>query len=139
LDICLELGIACGGSCPKGRLAEDGTIDARYPVVELESKHYRTRTRQNILDSHGTLITSFGPLDGGSKLTYDLCLKYDRPVLHIDATAQEKTDHGETLNAFVRDHFITILNVAGPRASRCHRIYSFTHTLLKQFLKKNLA
>ena len=132
------MGIDCGGSCPKGRLAEDGIIPTRYPLVELESKDYRIRTRQNILDSHGTLITSFGPLNGGSKLTYDLCLKHGRPALHIDATAQNEPSNCEALSDFVRDHFITILNVAGPRASRCNRIYNFTYELLKQFLKKIL-
>jgi hypothetical protein len=27
LDVALELGIPCGGWCPRGRLAEDGAID----------------------------------------------------------------------------------------------------------------
>ena len=30
LDVALELGIPCGGWCPKGRKAEDGPIDPRY-------------------------------------------------------------------------------------------------------------
>ena len=33
LDVALEFGIPCGGWCPKGRLAEDGTIPARYPLA----------------------------------------------------------------------------------------------------------
>ena len=34
LDVALELGVPCGGWCPKGRLAEDGPIADRYPLKE---------------------------------------------------------------------------------------------------------
>jgi len=33
LDVALELGIPCGGWCPKGRKAEDGVIHDRYPLT----------------------------------------------------------------------------------------------------------
>jgi predicted Rossmann-fold nucleotide-binding protein len=56
LDVALELGIPCGGWCPKGRLAEDGSIDLRYPLKETNSSEYRERTEKNVEDSDGTLI-----------------------------------------------------------------------------------
>ena len=34
LDFAIEHGIAHGGWCPKGRLAEDSTIDLRYRLKE---------------------------------------------------------------------------------------------------------
>ena len=38
LDAVLALselaGIVAGGWCPRGRLAEDGVLDARYPLLE---------------------------------------------------------------------------------------------------------
>jgi hypothetical protein len=46
LDAALELNIPCGGWCPKGRKAEDGPIDARYPLAETPSASYsRGRAR----------------------------------------------------------------------------------------------
>lgn len=36
LDAALQLGVPCGGWCPKGRKAEDGVIPSEYPVQELE-------------------------------------------------------------------------------------------------------
>ena len=56
LDFALEHKITCGGRCPKGRICETGRIPDRYPVTEAESDDYDFRTRQNILDSDGTLI-----------------------------------------------------------------------------------
>lgn len=40
LDAALELGIPCGGWCPRGRKAEDGTIPERYPMVETPFAGY---------------------------------------------------------------------------------------------------
>ena len=34
LDFALEAGLAHGGYVPKGRKAEDGRIDDRYPLTE---------------------------------------------------------------------------------------------------------
>ena len=44
LAVALELGIPCGGWCPRGRLAEDGPIPPRYPLVETPRKAYPQRT-----------------------------------------------------------------------------------------------
>ncbi len=48
LDVALELGIPCGCWCPKGRKAEDGPIDPRYPLKETRSPNYPLRTEKNI-------------------------------------------------------------------------------------------
>jgi len=37
LDWALARNLPCGGWCPKGRRAEDGPIDARYPLQESRS------------------------------------------------------------------------------------------------------
>src|SRR5438552_18876277 len=69
LDVALELGLPCGGWCPKGRRAEDGPIPARYPLIETSSPFYPQRTKRNVLDSDGTLILTFGCPTGGTALT----------------------------------------------------------------------
>jgi hypothetical protein len=40
LDWAIENGIPHGGWCPKGRLAEDGPIPARYNLTETPSSNY---------------------------------------------------------------------------------------------------
>lgn len=61
LDVALELGLPCGGWCPKGRKAEDGVIHSRYPLKETPSEEYNERTTWNVRDSDGTLIVSDAP------------------------------------------------------------------------------
>jgi len=56
LDAAIGLGIPHGGWCPRGRLAEDGPIPARYVLSETDSPEYWLRTEQNVSDSDATLI-----------------------------------------------------------------------------------
>jgi len=84
LDAALDLGVECGGWCPAGRLAEDGTIPERYPVIELTDGGYAERTAQNVADSDGTLIISNGEPIGGTRETVARCIEIGKPYLAID-------------------------------------------------------
>ncbi len=65
LDAALELGVPCGGWCPRGRKSENGPIPERYPLQEHESGDTADRTRANVLDSDGNLIFAYGDPEGG--------------------------------------------------------------------------
>ncbi|HLF11639.1 MAG TPA: putative molybdenum carrier protein, partial [Gammaproteobacteria bacterium] len=69
LDAALELGLACGGWCPKGRWAEDGEIPPRYPLKETTSTDPARRTRANVRDADATLVLTDGEPTGGTRLT----------------------------------------------------------------------
>ena len=72
LDVARELGIPCGGWCPRGRRAEDGPIPEAYPVRETPSTAYPERTAWNVRDSDGTLVITRGKPRGGTALTVSL-------------------------------------------------------------------
>ena len=134
LDAALAAGVPCGGSCPKGRRAEDGPIPDRYPMAELSDSAYPPRTRRNVADSDGTLILSFGPPDRGTALTLRCCVSERKPVLVVDASTTPVETALEELAAFVARHRIATLNVAGPRASKQPRVYDFVRRLVGSFL-----
>ena len=90
LDAALELGVPCGGWCPKGRKAEDGTVPDRYPLTETPSGSYSQRTRWNIRDSDATLVLSWGKPTGGVLLTLNECRKVGKPHLVIDQNPQSR-------------------------------------------------
>ena len=72
LDFAIEHGIAHGGWCPKGRPAEDGTIDPRYKLQVTPSSDYVQRTEWNVRDSDGSVVFSIAAaLTGGSKETVE--------------------------------------------------------------------
>jgi len=134
LDVALKLKIPCGGWCPADRRAEDGIVTDRYPLKPLANAGYRQRTRQNVIDSDGTVILSFGPLTGGSKATAGDCRRLEKPCLVIDANNTTAGEAAILLAVFLLRHRIHILNVAGPRASGQPGIYAFAGDVLMHLL-----
>lgn len=129
LDVALERGIPCEGWCPKGRRAEDGVLEARYPLKETPTKNYAQRTEWNVRDSDGTLILSRGKPIQGTALTVTFAVGHDRPHLIIDLTRDPRP---ETIRNWIRENDIHALNVAGPRESRCPGIQKEAASLLNQ-------
>ena len=132
LDVAIELGIPCGGWCPKGRLAEDGVIDARYPLKETPLEDYTQRTEWNVRDADGTLILSWEKPTGGTAFTIACARKLKKPCLVLDL--HKETDK-KKFQTWLRKHNVHILNIAGPRESHAFgkiamRAQEMLHSLL---------
>src|SRR5437773_3897836 len=102
LDAALAFEVECGGWCPAGRLAEDGTIPKRYPVMELANAGYAERTARNVADSDGTLIISKGEPIGGTRETIDRCVEMRKPYLIIDCASMSFEETIEAATEFVK-------------------------------------
>ena len=131
LDLALELGLACGGWCPKGRRAEDEPIPERYPLTETSSRAYPQRTRCNVLDSDGTLVLTRGRPVGGTALTIKIATENDKPCLVVDLSRQ--SDLAAVRN-WCWTHQIQTLNVAGARESEKPGIYAQAAEFLRALL-----
>ncbi len=132
LDAALDVGVLCGGWCPAGRSAEDGTIPRRYPVTELDDAGYEERTQKNVEDSDGTLVISFGRASGGTARTIEFCQQRGRPYLIVDAGVAPLEEAVRQVVRFVREEGIRELNVAGPRASGEPRGYGYAYALIRE-------
>jgi hypothetical protein len=126
LDAALERGVPCGGWCPDGRLAEDGSIPARYPLIPLPGGSYDDRTRRNVLDADATVILCFGPPFGGAETTRRACIALQKPLLVIDAAVVNADQAARQIVGFVTEHEIGVLNVAGPRVGDQPEIEPYT-------------
>ena len=128
LDAALGVDFPCGGWVPGDRMAEDGVISDRYPLMALPDGDYQQRTRLNVVDSDGT------------RLTRDLCKLLGRPCTLINA--REIPDPGaaaESILKFIANNNIETLNVAGPRASGWQDGYAFALGVVGQVLTKQAA
>ena len=114
LDAAIAAGFEHGGWCPLGRLAEDGRVPPQYQLRETETREYPQRTRQNVIDSDGTLILYRDRLHGGTDLTARLARELDKPLLLIDLSA---TPDPAQVMQWITASAICTLNVAGPRES----------------------
>ena len=138
LDSAIKHGIPHGGWVPKGRLAEDGPLADNYDLKEMPSDSYPARTEQNVIDSDGTLIISNGPLTGGSDYTREMAKKHKKPRLHINLSHIKIHEAGATIMIWLTGNAVSVLNVAGPRASKDPHIYQQVLAVLEHvvFLKK---
>jgi hypothetical protein len=129
LDAAIELGIPHGGWCPRGRLAEDGPIPARYALQETDSPEYPVRTQQNVIDADATLILCRGEPAGGTDLTRRLAQRHRRPYLVVDLTgaADERA-----VRRWLDEHDVDVLNIAGPRESQMPGIANQVREFLKR-------
>lgn len=128
LDAAIELGLEHGGYCPRGRRAEDGIIPARYRLTELDSPDYPARTAANVALADATLVVTRGAPTGGTRLTCDLARRRGTPLLIVDLDREH--DPAARLRAWLSEHPIETLNVAGPRESGSPGIAAATHALL---------
>ena len=135
LDAALEAGLPCGGFAPKGRRAEDGTIPERYPLQEADSADYSLRTELNVIHSDATLILNRGKLDGGTSATVEFCQQHDKPysVVQLDKVSAEQAV--ASISCFLAAAKPRVLNIAGPRESKCPGIHQATWDILRLVLK----
>ena len=131
LDWAIQHRIPHGGWCPRGRKADESfPIDKQYQLKETPSGEYAQRTEWNVRDSDATVIFSVAPyLTEGSALTQYFAEQYHKPLLHIHRTCI----HPATmLLAFLSQHDIHVLNIAGPRASTEPEVGLFVTEVLNE-------
>ena len=88
-----------------------------------QPKQYPQRTEKNVQDSDATVVFTIAPkLKGGSNKPVKLAHKYSKPVLHLHRGLPKVE---ERLVAFVMEHNVSVLNVAGSRASNEPGVASF--------------
>ena len=131
LDAALQLGIPCGGWCPRGRLAEDGAIPTVYPLDETPTSDYAERTEWNVRDSDATLLLTWGELSGGTRFTYAMAEKWRRPSRVVDMRAQPSVNDARR---WIDDVAPSTLNIAGPRASLGPYVYPDALGFLREVL-----
>ena len=122
LNVAIELGIAHGGWCPKGRRAEDGRIPARYELKETDTRDYAARTEKNVIDSDATLVLYDKQISGGTSLTLRIAHQQTRPVITIDLGCEDLRSQVERVRNWINSNQVGVLNVAGPRESNAKDI-----------------
>lgn len=128
LDVAAERGIARGGWCPAGRIAEDGPIPLDQPLVETPSPDPAQRTEWNVRDSDATLLLSTGAANPGTDLAREHARRLGRPVYawHLDALPDP-----DAFRRWLQVHRVATLNVAGPRESESPGIYALAVAYLR--------
>ena len=134
LDFALRHNFDHGGWCPAGRIAEDGAVPPAYCLQETPTSYYEERTERNVVDSDATLIIArVKELSGGTAFTQFLARKHLKPLLVV-FEPDGVPSGAAALVAFLKQHHVRTLNVAGPRESQAPGLAKFVMELLEAAL-----
>ncbi|MBU1386883.1 MAG: putative molybdenum carrier protein [Proteobacteria bacterium] len=124
-----------GGWLPQGRKSEKGLVPEKYNQFQVMARGgYPKRTEQNVIESDGTVIFTFGKLSGGSLLTKKLAVKNNKPWLHIDLD-MIKNPSAKIIDWLI-EWDIKRLNVAGKSASKAPGIYKQVKAIMTDILQQ---
>lgn len=143
LQVAKTLGIATGGTAPKGFLRESN-IDTEnissYGLVEItddeqadytarkgKTDPYTARTELNVRNSDGTVYFSTSDDSAGRIATKRAAEEFGKPFLE-NPTAEQ-------LSKWIKENNVKILNIAGNRGSKIGNL----ETTVKQVLEKGLV
>jgi len=131
LDFALSNGLIAKGWCPRGRMAEDGFINPRYPLCEANTSDPLVRTELNVIDTDATLIIYTEVMDQGTLTTKDFAFEYRKPVFVWRIGVSKNVLQ---FKQWMVINKVQTLNIAGPRASNAPDIYGETLDLLDELL-----
>jgi len=133
LDVARELAIPIAGWCPQGRKSEDGRLADHYPINETSTGDHVQRTEWNVRDSDGTLVLTRGAPTEGTAYTITTARRQSKPCLVLDFADEVST---AAVLSWAREHAVSILNVAGPRESKCPGIYRQAMEFLRELFSQ---
>ena len=116
LDIAIRLGLPHGGWIPKGRMTKSGILPEKYNLKEMLTDNYSECIEQNIKDSKGTLIISYGKPTGDLDYARKVTLNHGNQLLGIDLNQTIPFKAASLVNDWVQLHYIDVLYVIGPTA-----------------------
>ncbi len=111
-------------------------IPEHYPLTETTAVNYNRRTEWNARDSDATLILNEGELAGGTAYTITYAKKHQKPWRMVQLEQSWRFD--ET-RAWLIDNKVQVLNIAGPRESKCQGINKRAGNYLKALLEGNYS
>lgn len=127
-------GILTGGWLPVGCITSEGPnrfLLEKYGMRE-HSGGYRSRTRANVRDSDGTLRLAEKFTSPGERCTLRAIFDYDKP--HLDVHTRSPLIP-EVVAAWIQEHQIQILNIAGNSESTSPGITQWTLNYLNKVFR----
>ncbi|MDR2695689.1 MAG: putative molybdenum carrier protein [Deltaproteobacteria bacterium] len=134
LDFALERGFEIQGYCPHGRRADDGSLDAKYPLQETKSAAYPPRTRLNVKLADATIIFNGLPeYSSGTHAAIRYAREHKKKFKVLRGFPDVMQDAAD-LRQWLKKHKPQKLNVAGNGEEKCPGIYAHALAVLRQVI-----
>jgi len=134
LDFALERGLEIQGYCPRGRRADDGPLDAKYPLRETESADYPPRNRLNVQLADATIIFNGLPeYSPGTHRTMTFAREHKKNFKVLQGFPDIMQDAAD-LKQWLQEHKPQKLNVAGNGEEKCPGMYAHVLAVLRRVI-----
>jgi Circularly permutated YpsA SLOG family len=130
LDWAIGRKIAHGGWCPRGRMAEDGRLDARYLLRETATDKVLEAAAHNALEGDATLIINTGELEDTALAARQMADQAHKPCLVLQLEGTDLAPLVDMLSQWMEQGKFDVLTIAGPQESERPRIYRLTRLFL---------
>ena len=130
LEAARNVGLFCGGWCPKGCNAEDRKVSDEYLLQETDSADYSEHIEMNVKHSDGTIIFTVGESTDSAALIIEFAKKHQKPILPIDLSRSVLKSLSDEISSWIGRNNIQILNVAGSKESENSGIYRTVYDIL---------
>src|SRR5882724_8163464 len=133
LDFAIARNIPYQGSCPRGRLAEDGRIAARYKLTETRTAEVSESIWQNVSAAQATVVFDSGASGRHPHTTITLaaCKRARRPFVVIGSPLEIEADVRMLYGFFVA-YAPTVLHLTGRSETSLRGIYSHVGQVLRR-------
>ena len=135
LDFALERGIEIQGYCPRGRRADDGPLDKKYPLQETKSAEYHLRTGMNVKLADATIIFNGLPEYSSGTLTAIRYARENKKKVKMLLGFPDVAKDVAVLEQWLKEYKPQKLNIAGNREEKCPGIYSHVLAVLRLVVK----
>jgi hypothetical protein len=115
LDAAIRLDIPHAGWCHRDRKIDGGILSKRYNVKEIDNPSYFQRLENNIVDSEGTVVLSYGQLVMGSKAVRDIAEKNNRPYLNVNLSKHPQNHAIALIRKWMTNNEITTVYFTGTK------------------------
>lgn len=116
LDSAIKMGVSHGGWVPQRRSTETASLTAKYKLQEMSARTYSECIEQNVIDSKGTLIISFGKPTGNLDFARKMTLKHRHQLLGIDLDMTNFIEAASLVHDWIQLRRIDVLYVTGSDA-----------------------
>jgi hypothetical protein len=143
LDFALERGFEIQGFCPRDRRAEDGPLNAKYPLQETKSRSYQKRTGLNVELGDATVIFNGFLFNGlpeyspGTETAIRFANKCEKPFIVLQGFPDVAKDAAD-LKKWLTEHKPKRLNIAGNGEEKCPGMYAHVLDVLRLALREKV-
>lgn len=143
LDVAIKLGISHGGWAARGMRNDEGAIEGRYGLNEMETVGFRNAMEQNVLQSDGTLLVTRGLKSVEGRYAVETALRHQKQFLHADLSQHSAFEASSLISSWASMNRVLVVFVTGPSGQQDRKIYDDVKKILEtaiylEFVKTGL-